>query len=126
MKPTPPRPETLRKYGLTEADWYALLARQGGVCVVCEKLPSSGRFNVDHDHVPGWKKMPDHLRKLHVRGLLCFFCNKYYVGRCVTAAKSRNVTKYLENHERNMACLKPTESTSARRSSRKRSGKSKS
>lgn len=52
-----------RKYGLTQADYDALLAVQGGQCAICER--SSDRLQVDHCHA----------RNL-VRGLLCQNCNK--------------------------------------------------
>jgi hypothetical protein len=90
---------TLRRYGLTHADWLAIYNRQGGACAVCRLAPRTGRFNIDHDHVKGWKKMPPGLRRRHVRGLLCHFCNHYYVGRCITVAKAEAVTEYLRRHE---------------------------
>lgn len=102
-----PSADTLKKYGLTEPEWLAILERQGGVCAVCKKEPSppkahperGGRLCTDHDHVKGFKKMPPELRKLYVRGLLCFFCNHYYAGRGITVFKSKNVTAYLERYE---------------------------
>ena len=124
MTPTPPSPETLRKYGLTAADWYLLLDRQGGVCAVCKKVPTTGRLCVDHYHVKGWKKMPEARRKLYVRGLLCFFCNRYYVGKSITIEKARNVVAYLEEFERIMPCPSPTRNTSATRSKAKSCRKS--
>jgi hypothetical protein len=50
-----------RKYGLTLADFDALLASQGGGCSVCGRTDAD---NVDHDHATG-----------RVRGILCFNCN---------------------------------------------------
>lgn len=99
MSVTPPKTTTLDKYGLTLGAWMALLHRQGGVCAVCKTVPSSGRLNVDHDHVPKWKKLPPEKRRLHVRGLLCYWCNKTLVSRGITIAKSQNVTAYLRAHE---------------------------
>jgi recombination endonuclease VII len=99
---TAPSAKTLAKYGLSEEEWWALLARQDGVCAVCRKVPN-GRFCIDHDHVKGWKKMPPEKRKQHLRGLLCWFCNHTYVGRAITVAKSRNVTAYLEQHLERLA-----------------------
>lgn len=99
---SPPSKATLKKYGMTSDDWLLILHRQEGVCAVCKKVPN-GRLCIDHDHIRGWKKLPPEKRKVHVRGLLCWFCNHAYVGRCITAAKSRNVTAYLEAHANRMA-----------------------
>lgn len=97
-----PRAATLRRYGLTVEDWLEILNRQGGVCAVCGKTPRTGRFNTDHDHVRGWKRMPPERRKLHVRGLLCHFCNHYYMGRCITVAKAEAVAEYLRQHQQRL------------------------
>jgi hypothetical protein len=50
-----------QKYGMTEADFAALVEEQGGRCVICPAPPEV----VDHDHRTG-----------KVRGLLCQACNK--------------------------------------------------
>ncbi len=94
-----PGKETLKKYGLTAWDWLVLLEQQGGVCAVCKRVPTTGRLCIDHEHVKGWKRMTPEKRKGFVRGLLCFFCNRYYVGRCITVERSRNVTEYLLRYE---------------------------
>jgi hypothetical protein len=93
-----PSVATLKKYGLTEAEWRAILDRQGGVCFVCEKVPQSGRLCTDHEHVKGWKKMPPEQRKLFVRGLLCWTCNHYYLARGITVRRSERVTLYLQEY----------------------------
>lgn len=49
------------RYGITEADYDAMLEAQGGLCAVCEEQPA---VHVDHDHLFG-----------NVRGLTCFNCN---------------------------------------------------
>lgn len=56
----------LRKYGLTMADFDALLESQGGVCAICkgDRNGPGARFHVDHHHRSG-----------EVRGLLCGRCN---------------------------------------------------
>lgn len=61
------RISNLRKYGIAQADYDALLERQGGVCASCGSAPTKGkglRLVVDHDHTTG-----------RVRGLLCLSCN---------------------------------------------------
>ena len=52
-----------RLYGISRADYDALMARQGGLCAICRK-PSKLRLCVDHCHVTGM-----------IRGLLCRKCN---------------------------------------------------
>jgi len=52
-----------RLYGISAAEYDALLAKQGGACAICRKR-SKARLCVDHCHVAGT-----------VRGLLCRACN---------------------------------------------------
>lgn len=57
-----------RRYGITVADYDAILAEQGGVCGICSSATASPRtkhFAVDHCHGTG-----------KVRGLLCDKCNR--------------------------------------------------
>ena len=59
----------LRKlYGITLAEFEAMLAAQGGRCATCSAAATSdarhSTLHVDHDHVTG-----------RVRGLLCSGCN---------------------------------------------------
>lgn len=82
----------LRKYWpeLTESQARirraSLLYKQQGCCAICRKPESAfkRRLNVDHNHKTGL-----------VRGLLCYRCNKFVVGRLdyPTALK---LVKYLE------------------------------
>lgn len=46
--------------------------KQQGRCAICLRPESDfkNRLNLDHNH-----------KTLKLRGLLCFFCNKYRVGR---------------------------------------------
>lgn len=61
-----------KKFNLTEADYYAMLERQNGVCKICKEEESridgqSKRIkplSVDHCHKTG-----------KIRGLLCTKCN---------------------------------------------------
>jgi len=55
----------LKSYGLTEADFGAMLEAQGGGCAICGSTdPGNGSFRIDHDHISN-----------RVRGLLCHKCN---------------------------------------------------
>ncbi|ASZ74628.1 endonuclease VII [Mycobacterium phage Phabba] len=57
----------LRKLGITEADYEALVIMQDGKCAICrtdKPWTRSDMWCVDHDHVTG-----------AVRGLLCHACN---------------------------------------------------
>jgi len=59
-----------RKYGLTYAAYEAMLKKHGNKCWICSRPPKKLAHNIDHDHKTG-----------QVRGLLCFFCNKFLIGR---------------------------------------------
>ncbi len=62
------RHQLLKKYGLTFADYTALLAHQKGGCAICgrKRLDATGRrLAIDHCH-----------RTSVVRGLLCSRCNR--------------------------------------------------
>lgn len=63
------------KYGLSDADFDAMLEAQHGLCVVCEGPFAPGRPNVDHDH----SCCPRKARSCGkcVRGLLCHRCNRF-------------------------------------------------
>ena len=52
-----------RYYGITIADYNAMLEEQRGCCALCGK-PVGEKLAVDHDHTTG-----------RVRGLLCILCN---------------------------------------------------
>jgi hypothetical protein len=61
-----------KKYGLTDATFNNILAKQNNRCAICNKVFSDSRKpNVDHKHQK---------RKNH-RGLLCASCN-FVVGHC--------------------------------------------
>lgn len=98
-----PSKATLSKYGLSVEEWQSIADKQQGTCAVCKKEPTTGRLCIDHEHVKGWKKMPPDQRKLYVRGLLCWVCNHYYLGRGISIEKSRNVTTYLESYAARLA-----------------------
>lgn len=90
---------TLKKYGLSEEDWRAILREQDYVCPVCTNVPSTGRGVIDHEHVKGWKNMPPEKRKRYVRGVVCWWCNHAYLGRSITATKAHNAYEFLARYE---------------------------
>lgn len=49
-----------KTFGITAAQYEAILRAQGGRCAICRQVPRSKRLAVDHDHQTG-----------EVRGLLC-------------------------------------------------------
>jgi hypothetical protein len=53
-----------KEYGLSRADFDAMSAAQGGVCLICGDAPEDKPLFVDHCHTTG-----------RVRGLLCSRCN---------------------------------------------------
>lgn len=57
----------MRRYGISAEEVEGLLRKQGGVCSICQEVPSQVLkipWHVDHDHVTG-----------KVRGILCHSCN---------------------------------------------------
>jgi len=59
------RTKLYQKYGLTVAQYDAMLHKQRGVCALCKSPPVRRPLDVDHCHSSGV-----------VRGLLCEHCNK--------------------------------------------------
>ena len=100
-----PKSNTLKKYGLSEAEWRAMADEQGEACYVCRLKPMKGRLCIDHFHAPKWKKLPPEIRKAYTRGLLCFFCNTRYLGRGITVERAKNVVTYLERFEEKLKKL---------------------
>lgn len=94
-----PTKQTLSKYGLSLEEWDDLFLKYNGACHVCKKVPSSGRLNIDHFHVKGWKNMQPEERKKYVRGLLCYVCNNRILTKGVTAGKLESAAEYLREWE---------------------------
>jgi len=94
--PVARRDRTLREHGLTEAQYQAMLRRQKGLCDICAK-PLPAHPHVDHDHKAG-----------RVRGLLCFPCNRFIVGRQTSVALLRRAAAYLDSRFDGRA-IKPEE-----------------
>lgn len=79
-------------------EWIDLLNKQGCVCVICNKVPSTGRFVTDHEHVKGWKNLPPNERKKYVRGILCWYCNNKTLTKGITVEKLKNAIDYLNGY----------------------------
>jgi ParB/RepB/Spo0J family partition protein len=75
----------IEKYGLTLADYDAMLAAQQGVCAICEEPPGKERLVIDHCH-----------RSERVRGLLCHRCNRLLGHAGDDPATLRVAANYLE------------------------------
>lgn len=75
-------------YGISEDEYLAMLAIQGGRCFICQRVPRSKRLAVDHDHETG-----------EVRGLLCADsergCNHAILGNIKDVAMARRILLYL-------------------------------
>lgn len=72
-----------------EAERQKLSDAQGAKCAICGKHESqfTRRLSVDHNHATG-----------KVRGLLCFRCNKFLVGRH-TIESARLILDYLITYD---------------------------
>jgi len=102
---TPPASRTLATYGLTQDDWIGLLKAQGWVCPICQQgndRPKTGKqalWNTDHEHVPGWAKMPPEERKRYVRGVLCYYCNHRRVNSRMASDEAQRIADYFRAYE---------------------------
>jgi len=99
-----PTKKTLDKYGLTADDFVYMLEYQDYKCPICKKTPNPSkdgkiRFVVDHFHAKGWKKMPPEERKKYVRGLLCWYDNRYFLSKGITPEKAQALFEYLRRFD---------------------------
>ena len=79
-----------RTYGITQAQYDAILKVQGGVCAVCDEPPRPGKvLVVDHSHRSGV-----------IRGLLHAYCNRFTVGRNNDTWLMLNSAAYLGQSNR--------------------------
>lgn len=60
----------------------------GNVCEICGNPPKQRALHRDHDHKTGKQ-----------RGLLCFTCNRFILGKYATAAKLRAAADYLDRYD---------------------------
>ncbi|MGH3065535.1 MAG: endonuclease VII domain-containing protein [Gaiellaceae bacterium] len=82
------RSRSLRKYGLTPADYGAMVETQNGRCMICntdQPGTESGCWPVDHDHATG-----------RVRALLSSACNAGLGLFDDDPARLRAAADYLE------------------------------
>lgn len=71
-----------RRYGVDETTVEWLRLQQGGLCAICRAGKAA---HVDHDHV-----------KRHVRGILCFNCNRGLGKFSDDVGLMRKAVEYLE------------------------------
>jgi hypothetical protein len=70
-----------KTYGITTKEYNKLLKDQNGICAICLREPGKTRLAVDHRHIKNYKKLPEEVKQKEVRGLCCFICNRYLIGR---------------------------------------------
>ena len=83
-------------YGLSDGQYQALLASQGGRCAICGTTEWNGKSpHVDHGHdcCPGDKSCGS-----CIRGLLCDFCNRGVGMFADDPARLRAAAGYLERY----------------------------
>lgn len=84
------RARTLRRYGITQADYDRMLALQGGRCAICATDdPGKKSWCIDHDHDTE-----------AVRGLLCSLCNTGIGNLRDDPDILKSAVSYLERHKR--------------------------
>jgi hypothetical protein len=72
------------KWGITEEQYNGILKQQRGGCAICERPPTTVSLAVDHDHITG-----------RIRGLLCYRCNHFLVGRHRDPDLVQRIADYL-------------------------------
>lgn len=85
-----------RRYGITGADFDAMVEAQGGTCAVCDGKPE----HVDHDHKTG-----------RVRGILCFNCNQALGNVRDDLTVLQGLMDYLRRHR--LSLIGPVDEYSA-------------
>lgn len=82
-----------QKYDITSTQWEKIFDHQKGKCPICLKRilkpgnPEGKRAAaVDHDHVTK-----------RVRGLTCYRCNRFTIGRNRDTSKLKRLIAYLDS-----------------------------
>lgn len=73
-------------YEITQGQYDKMFKQQNGVCTICFRPPNRQGLNIDHDHVTN-----------RVRGLLCWYCNKYIVCGPNTPELLERAAAYLRS-----------------------------
>jgi hypothetical protein len=73
----------LKKYGISETTFWALIHNQGGLCAICK---SGSATDIDHCHETN-----------AVRGILCMYCNRGLGQFEDSPDRLRAAAFYLEN-----------------------------
>ena len=75
-----------RYFGITLDQYSELLESQNGGCAICGKTPAQEGKNlaVDHNH-----------KNLSIRGLLCGWCNRHFIGHHTNPELFKNAYSYL-------------------------------
>lgn len=94
-----PRPATLKKYGLTLNEWKEIVCQQGYRCPICMNVLCK-TTNIDHYHAKQWAKMSPERRKLFIRGVTCWYCNKNAMYKGITIDKVQRTLNYLLTFEK--------------------------
>jgi hypothetical protein len=78
-----------QKYGISLTQYNKQLKQQNNSCDFCGKHKSNSKRNlaVDHNHKTG-----------RIRGIVCYRCNKYIIGR-LDLALARKLYDYMLKYE---------------------------
>lgn len=79
-----------REYHITLAEYKKVLKHQGNCCAICKRNVSEFKYALAVDHC--------HTEPAHVRGLLCWGCNKAVAVFRDSIAKLVATVEYLTNH----------------------------
>jgi Recombination endonuclease VII len=82
-----------RMYGISDQDYEAMLARQGGTCAICKTKPPGQKLGVDHCHICN-----------KVRRLLCPGCNLGLGHYKDDPRLTRAATAYLDEFRCSFCC----------------------
>jgi hypothetical protein len=87
-------------YGLTEREYYEILANQGGGCAICKcKPPKNEMLCVDHDRQMSNGNKRRAAGRHAIRGILCKPCNMALGAFKDSVAACRMAADYLEAHQ---------------------------